>query len=479
MAALSSLELRTEGRKKFMEAFQCNDDDALTKKNPGTRIEYGKEAIKLFGLARKASLNRNDWASATKNYAVASHRLGSMPEFQYRNKSNPEAVHYYFKEALKFGIECYVHGQMAVEWHLSMKEAILAVVKSIAEFVATRDHWRFRCGELHGYLSLCQEGGAGGLKELEPLIYLQICKECFKSVITLCEDDGWIEALQCVRELGQYIQFAEHSLSKAHGGSGGVREHFYYLVANELEDLRTSHFKYMRISESAQAKHLADEAMRSLLQDEDELNMDLAWDVVDRYKQAILLATSCNGQCLESEAIAGASLGIFYSTVLKSDKVANGYMMHAIMIVDNITHATGKTFFNIQWYQETKAQVEAYRRRAFNTDTVSEERDAALVTIKPKLDAIKVAMDKFEGRSYRCHALLVHIYECCPPKQDKKIYATLDKDDKSSLNKAVLHAVSHYHTDKSFNKTDGVEWFVLCEEICKLLNGCLSDLKGV
>lgn len=80
---------------------------------------------------------------------------------------------------------------------------------------------------------------------------------------------------------------------------------------------------------------------------------------------------------------------------------------------------------------------------------------------------------------YRFYALLQHVYKEHPPKNGKVFPTDLDRDDDDALKKACLAAVTHYHTDKVHNKSSGVEWYILCEEIVKELNGYFEYFKGI
>ena len=95
-------------------------------------------------------------------------------------------------------------------------------------------------------------------------------------------------------------------------------------------------------------------------------------------------------------------------------------------------------------------------------------------------------MDKiiaeFQGRDYKAFAFLSHIYQTHVPKDNTinipVLLKALNRDDTEVMKKAVLKAVSHYYQDKPRNKEQGMDWFVLCEEIVKRLNNLYSRYKG-
>jgi len=79
----------------------------------------------------------------------------------------------------------------------------------------------------------------------------------------------------------------------------------------------------------------------------------------------------------------------------------------------------------------------------------------------------------------RFYAFLQYVYKQHPPKTDKKMEEGLDRNDDNALRKACLNAVRDYHTDKSYNKGTGMEWYVLCEEIVKELNSFNAYFKAL
>lgn len=476
VTTFSSVDLRNKGCELFAQAF-CVPADAKQKKSPGNRIEYAKEAMKLFNQSRVAASregSRKNWISASKNYAVTSRKLASMVEFQDMYKNNVETIHYYFKEASVGALECFQKGPecgMSAEWIQQMDENLVLIASAIIKFVQTPNKsWRKRCGEIHPYLKLFEKK-----PHVQALLYIGLANECFKSAVLSCENDDWNEGLQCVSELFQYLQFAKSFQNKTLATHQSFEK-----LSSDIEDLSHSSEIYQARFLSAQMKFQGDEMKRSLLEDSEDLNIEFAWDVVDKYKQSIVQSKFGDCNCLESEAIATASLGAFYVQVLSTPELGHQYLMHCIGIVDNITQTTGATFFNKPWYQEAKTLIEEYRQKqfCFDQEKIRQQRAPTLALIKPKLDLIQAAMAKFNGRSYRCHALLTYIYEHHPPKNKETLDEDLDKDDLSSLKKAVKRAAFNYSADKPWNKSEGIEWYYLCEEICKDITYFVTEFKG-
>jgi hypothetical protein len=58
----------------------------------------------------------------------------------------------------------------------------------------------------------------------------------------------------------------------------------------------------------------ADVLLDVITKDEETLNIDMVWDIIDRYQEAIILARE---QDLECEAIANAMQGVIFDKILK------------------------------------------------------------------------------------------------------------------------------------------------------------------
>ena len=185
--------------------------------------------------------------------------------------------------------------------------------------------------------------------------------------------------------------------------------------------------------------------------------------------------------CNESAAVGFARLGNVYHKVLKMEQRANGLYLFAIQYADIVTHTSGATYFRKEWYKATKAGLEEIRRRreAFDNAAMAAERAPALERLQPRLDAIVAAMEAFESKAYKAHALLkfLHANERPPGAVATDEPFQLNRDDKEEMKKGIRAGVAIYCQVKMSNKTHGVDWQVLCGEIMKHLNGCSEVYK--
>jgi hypothetical protein len=68
--------------------------------------------------------------------------------------------------------------------------------------------------------------------------------------------------------------------------------------------------------------------------------------------------------------------------------------------------------------------------------------------------------------------LLKHVYAKHPPKNPSHTMGLLSPGDPGLTKKALLRAISHYHTDKNRVAEHGMTWHVLCgvRVICSVLS---------
>lgn len=465
----TSEAIRKEGAKYYADAF-INKDLA-----PLIRIERAKKAIGTFMDARKAASTEGsgqDWVYATKNYGMASWKLASTKELSMR--LGEDAVFFYFKEAFVFLIEALLNGKLVhlpKEWYVTSETYLLRVVDSVVEYLIDQSNdWRYRCSKISMFLPLTETSCI-----TTAYIHMKMAREMLKYAIYCTDSDLMNDAFSALHEMHQPISFSKQYLERTKKSSWPSE------LVEELEDIEHSQRRYLCRVTSAKERILAEELQVELMFGDDELNMDLAMIVLDRYVAAKLASKSAidNEACLESEARASVGIGIFHYSILKNEERGHQHLLHAIQLVDILTHAGGGTFFNCTWYQRAKTLIEEYRERrlAFDQAEIAAQREPMLLKLKPKLDAMRACMDKSTGKSYKFCDFVKYVYENHPPANGKCLSSTLDKDDDASLKKICLKAITDYHPDKKHNKDKGMEWYILCEEILKEFNAFYEYFK--
>ena len=104
-------------------------------------------------------------------------------------------------------------------------------------------------------------------------------------------------------------------------------------------------------AESIQARKTGAQLLDWATQQQEELNVDLIWDVIDWYKQATILARELD---IEQEAIALSYLGFVYDKVLMLQSRAKAYYMRCLQLAESLKP---RTFFTCSWYQDCAATI--------------------------------------------------------------------------------------------------------------------------
>ena len=180
------------------------------------------------------------------------------------------------------------------------------------------------------------------------------------------------------------------------------------------------------------------------------------------FKQSTLLVRE---QDLEQEAIGLSRLGKVFDELLKLPEKAKEYYKRSFQLA---TSLFPRTFNTKDWYKDCSQAVERYQREVVQREEVKwqEERKPFIEQLKSDLDDLTKAFEK----GYVM--LLKHVYSKHPPKNPEHRLV-----DDGKTKKAVKMALVHYHTDR-LSKEEDMKWYVLCEEICKMLTQKYEQLKG-
>jgi hypothetical protein len=346
---------------------------------------------------------------------------------------------------------------------------------------------------------------------------LNAANEMLKASVCYDEAGNWRESKFVAEEAAQPLERARYRLAQLaqlsqQPASSAAAVAAVAAVASEaavmLEEYESSRLSALSRARVQQHLSVGDSMMASLLLDEERLSVDQAWAVADEYRQAMLLGRENH---VEGEAEAASKLGTLYDKVLKLREHAKRLHKHALTLAHTITVDTGKLFCGSSgWYADSSAALKWYQQVAWEVDQkmLGTQRMNIMKKLKPELDAIALAMNG-EGCSVRgggvssksvalqIFDLLSHIQSHHPPLEavpgsstssgsSAESIAALkarlelleaDKYEREHQQKALLYASRCYHPDKNKDMASGVEWYVMCEEIQKHINGRMSDLK--
>lgn len=427
-----------------------------------------QEAISLWNSSL-AQLGKNaERASILKNIAIANWRLGALGvesggTFEYRLCQ--ERRMYHFKEALSSVSLAMASGQGAKppEWH----DAVVALAQ--ASFVSACDSVRSGATlsqKLHlaSLIASIPEGVKFEcLTELVGLVHSH-------AIISLGADD-FKECYRALRECSRPIDEAESALRSCSSP----------LVAHlKLQEMAESVYHHTCIAESRMAIAMGDEMVNRALRDSEDLDMDLVWTSIDKFREAELLT---RGRDMETEAICIARRAEVWAKVMRNETIARPLLTRAMQLAESLYP---RSFHGVVWYERAKQTLQRYQDMSAAADAAAEERQAERdrANKQPILDKLKpqLTLIRKSAEAPGAYKLLTYIYEKHPPRMSAYKPAVdlkkVKEANADTIKKVLLTAQLHYHTDKNTAAIFGQEWSVLCEEISKLINLKYEVLKA-
>jgi len=435
------------------------------------RIGDAKEALRLYQLATNKADDADEWLSAQKNLGMAALRLSEMKA--YKERAEPVEVQAQFHTSVMSLTAAFSNGHKAGksrQWLEELEGRLHDAVNGFVSFVIDTYPGYSKRYAVMRKTAMAIPKGAG---PSAALVWRACANEFFKQGVILDELGDWQGCMSCLYEINEPLEHLRISLQQSTDEA--------YALVDDMQELQKSHDALLAKARSAQHLHVGLEAQRDLLFEEEELDMDLLWFVMDEFKAATRPAAdeeaddAADVSGLETEAIALSAQGVLYQKVLKVNSVAKSLFESSVRIAMAITQtAGGSNFHGQQWYQDAVQGLEAIRKEqlAFDLKKVQEQRQPTLDALKPQLDALKAAIAKSGAKRPQALNLLKHIYSSHPPKVEggAELKTGLDYENNSEMKKALLKAAVHYHPDKPINKSSGMEWYVMCEEITKLVN---------
>ncbi|CAL4237620.1 unnamed protein product, partial [Meganyctiphanes norvegica] len=164
---------------------------------------------------------------------------------------------------------------------------------------------------------------------------------------------------------------------------------------------------------------------------------------------------------VEMEAIALSRLGNLYDCILKDQSRAKQNFMRSLQLAGSLQP---RVFHHEEWYKLAAIATERYQTEYVDKEEQerAKERAPYLTELKKELEEIKKEEEK------GAVPLLKYIYKTWPPKDKRNKPPQLTTDPKIQK-QALKKAIVHYHPDKQNVKLHGMKWFVLAEEITKVL----------
>ena len=428
----SSKSVSCEWRKKGNEIYL-----SAANLGPTLRKDRIQQAISIYANAFETQSNNDELSSAAKNLAMASWRLADVIEEKF-------AHIYHLKEAAKYFSISYNAGLTSKpkSWIEPLLTTTRQFIEDAIEFSQNLSNFKERSKFLNDIACEISE------ENLKAYCYLSLADATFKPGVSELADGKYKECLFLMRECYHPVEEA-----RRYG-------HCDPFVSTEVAVFEGDIFLHQCTAESIQACSTGDDLFRSVLCDEDNLNVDMVWEVVDFYKQAILLTREKD---VEFEAIGHSRLGRVYDQVLKLKVKAKENFMRCLELCNSMYP---RVFTSEKWYQEATEALNWYQQ-----ETVRKEEEAWSTEKNAILLELKADIKKLEELSTDAEALLRHIYKVHPPKnKDHKLNESFLSGENRNVKKALRESLLHYHPDRLKAKDLGKKWIVLCEEITKYLN---------
>lgn len=480
MSSFVSKNPREEGNKCFHLVYS---DANGARKHPLWKMRQLQEALQHYNAGKsRYSNDPSEWLKCTRSIGVVYLRM--VCDESIRKDKEADWVMQCFKNSLSSFCAALSNGLglQPLEWCNLIVLKIAETVDAASKFVSERLlSWQDRCS----FLDKCQQlSSEAGYMNVLPALFLQlsIANEMRKTMIRADVDKDWKTALYMTEEVNRPLCLAESFLEKSRVILAPLSLPTFEEepLEDAIQEIQKDKIYYSAVSAANQNTYLARVIYEQVIGENESLDMEMIWICIDYYSAALkMLQEGDEYRCYETAAKISSSLGKIFGLVLKNDVKAHGLFLNAIQFAEIVKDTSGATFFSQSWYQEAKREIEAYRKRreAFDAAEVARQRGPILEKLKTELIAIDAAMDKFEGKAYRGHALLVHIYQAHPPKNGDTLPKDLDRDDMKQMKKTLLFASRSYHPDMKHNKDKGIEWQVLCEEIIKRINNCYEFFK--
>eukprot|EP01023_Acetabularia_acetabulum_P016279 TRINITY_DN18041_c0_g2_i1.p1 TRINITY_DN18041_c0_g2~~TRINITY_DN18041_c0_g2_i1.p1 ORF type:complete len:440 (-),score=51.60 TRINITY_DN18041_c0_g2_i1:203-1522(-) len=232
--------------------------------------------------------------------------------------------------------------------------------------------------------------------------------------------------------------------------------------SSEFSEYKRDFFKLLCCAQSMQCLKNAEEMLRVQMEDNEEVNFEGVWEIVDLLREGIILSREND---IETEARVLCQMGEVYFRVLKNADRARALLNRCVYLS---TTLFPKIVTTQPWYQKASSILQDIQRhdREVGRDEDEEERQKILTELKPQLDEIK---NKESQRGDYC-VFIKWLYNTHPPKNPNH-----KNDPNKAVKNQVQFAIVHYHPDKQVGHPK--HWQILCDEITKILNKKYTELK--
>lgn len=450
-----SSTLRNQGNEFFRQASRL-DIDSL----PQQARDFYERALSFYYQAKDKSVNREDECSATKNIGKAAWKIA---EVLTKRNEKPQTIIFYLHEAIKGLCTAYNNSEECKEpeWRSEVFETLSVCLQEVIDAAEAFKDTDQKITQLEKLARIIT------VNEAAPDVQMNLATIYFHDGTTKLQNGDYKKCLSRMRDCYQPIEEVKR-LCRIYGGS------LNHKMMQEAQTLEKDVFYHTCAAKAVQARVQGDQLLQVALKEEEELNMTLIFEVIDWYKQAVVLAREVE---IEQEAIAESRLGVVYDKVLKMTFRAKAYFTHSFELAESLKP---RVFTSKDWYKDCTTALKKYQDEARQRD--EKEKQKARAAFLAELTEELADIGKYKTRAVD---LIKYVYINYPPKNpswqkpsadDMKKWQEMESDSKD-YKKLLIKALSVYHPDKVDEKVHGMKWKVLCEEITKMLTNHYEGTK--
>lgn len=453
-----SLEIRNQGNEFFRRASR-----AIAGSSSREAKDLYEQALSCYYRAKEKSVDRDEECSAAKNIGKAAWKIA---EVLIKQEDKPQTIIFYLHEAIKGLCTAYNHSEACkdAEWRGEVFETLnvcLQEVMNSSESLGDADQ---RIAQLEKLCSL------NTVIEAAPDIQLNLASLYFHDGTTKLQNGDYKKCLIRMKDCYRPIEEVKR-LGRYAGVTRATRE-----MLTEVQVLEQDVFYHMCSASSIQARVQGDQLLQVALQEQEELDMNLIFEVIDWYKQAVVLAREVD---IEQEAIAESRLGVVYDNVLKLSFRAKAYFTHSLQLAESLKP---RMFTSQVWYNECTGALKRYQDETRARDEQEKRKARAKF-----LEELKEDLQNIRAHKAEAIPLIKYLYLNYPPKiptwkkptdEKMKKWESLQTDSKD-YKKLLIEALRVYHPDKVDENQYGKKWKVLCEEITKMVTVHYERIKNI
>jgi len=237
-------------------------------------------------------------------------------------------------------------------------------------------------------------------------------------------------------------------------------------IFEDIEDIWNECTTHKAVGEGLQMASQGEEMFQVAVAGDESLKMEMVWDAMDRFKQAIILNA---GEEIELETMAKGKIGLIYLKVLDNKPQARDYLSEAMDTAKVMMLERNINLYDFSWYSEVAAGYNHLQE-----EKVAQEDEEWMKERTPLLQDpfVKLALKSLEDHNEDSdEEFAKFLFDFLPPKH---------RDDCESLKKSVetgfvenrvkmLEKMVTFWNPDRVEKQDDKKHYIICEEVTKRL----------